>query len=75
MGSIMFLDLLTAIEPQTRGLGVGILRQLRLPPGMPEHSGGGLCMSLSGMQFSEKSKPTFLKKSLEHSWLNPEKKL
>jgi hypothetical protein len=57
----------TASDPETRGFATaGILRQFNPPPGITEHSGGGLCMFLPGMQFSEKSKPTFLKNRLEH---------
>lgn len=36
---LVCLELLTVSEPQTRGFGVGILRQLKLPPGIIEHSG------------------------------------
>ncbi|KAG8491513.1 hypothetical protein CXB51_014898 [Gossypium anomalum] len=61
--------------PQTRGCAEGILRQLNPPPGVTKHSGCGLCMSLPGKQFNEKSNPPFLNDNFEHSWLNPEKKL
>jgi hypothetical protein len=67
------LEALEANVPQTRGFGVGILRQFKLPSGITEHSGEGFCIFLPGIQLSVKSKPIL--KSLVHSWLNPEKKL